>query len=236
MRATNGAARHRMIKRIQKRARGYHSGRHKMYRVMCEALRRADVQAFASRKQKKRTFRSLWIKRISIACRAQGITYSRLISGLQKADIRLDRKQLSELAIHQPEAFNQIVTTVAAVLNTPAPVVVATGIKGYFEKLTAKDGRHYFNLKAGNHEVILTSQMQPSAAAVDLLIAQVQARAADASAFVTATANNGEIYFNLTAADGTILGHSETYPTGAVLQKGLESVQRNGPTTKIVVR
>lgn len=109
MRATNGAARHRMIKRIQKRAKGYYSGRHKMYRVMCEALRRADVQAFASRKQKKRTFRSLWIKRISIGCRELGITYSRLISGLQKADIRLDRKQLSELAIHQPDAFKQII-------------------------------------------------------------------------------------------------------------------------------
>jgi len=109
MRATNGAARHKMIKRIKKLARGYHSGRHKMYRVICEALRRADVQAFASRKQKKRNFRQLWIRRISTGCRTYGITYSRLVSGLQKADIRLDRKQLSELAIHQPEAFKDII-------------------------------------------------------------------------------------------------------------------------------
>lgn len=235
MRATNGAARHRMIKRIQKRARGYYSGRHKMYRVMCEALRRADVQAFASRKQKKRTFRSLWIKRISIACRAQGITYSRLIAGLQKADIRLDRKQLSELAIHEPEAFNQIVAKVSATIASAPVVASATGIKGYFEKLTAKDGRHYFNLKAGNHEIILTGSMLPSVAAVDAAIAQVQARAADAGSFDTATATNSEVYFHLKAADGTVLGHSETYPTEAILRKGLESVQRNGPTTKIIV-
>ncbi len=243
MRATNGAARHRMIKRIQKRARGYHSGRHKMYRVMCEALRRADVQAFASRKQKKRTFRSLWIKRISIACRAEGVTYSRLISGLALADIRLDRKQLSELAIHQPEAFNQIVAKVAAILkaapasaaaSAPASPSIPSGIKGYFEKLTAKDGRHYFNLKAGNHEIILTGEMLASAAAVDAVISQVQARASAAAAYTTATATNGEVFFTLTAANGSTLGRSETYPTDAILVKGRESVQRNGPTTKIV--
>ena len=117
MRATNGAARHRMIKRIRKSARGYHSGRHKMYRVMCEALRRADVQAFASRKQKKRVYRQIWIKRISIACREQGVTYSRLISGLAMVDIRLDRKQLSELAINQPEAFKQVVAQAKAALE-----------------------------------------------------------------------------------------------------------------------
>jgi large subunit ribosomal protein L20 len=108
MRATNGASRHRMIKRLKKRARGYYSGRHKMYRVICEAVRRAEVQSFHGRKLKKRQFRQLWIKRISIACREQGISYSRLIAGLQKVDIRLDRKQLSELAIHQPAAFAEI--------------------------------------------------------------------------------------------------------------------------------
>ena len=109
MRATNGHSRHKMIKRIKKRASGFYSGRHKMYRVICEAVRRAEVQAFIGRKLKKRQFRQLWIKRISIACRAQGITYSRLIFALQKADIRLDRKQLSEMAIHQPEAFKLVV-------------------------------------------------------------------------------------------------------------------------------
>jgi large subunit ribosomal protein L20 len=110
MRATNGASRHRMIVRMKKRAKGFYSGRHKMYRVICEAVRRAEAQAFAGRKLKKRQFRQLWIGRISIACRSHGINYSRLIFGLQKADIRLDRKQLSELAIHQPAAFAEIVS------------------------------------------------------------------------------------------------------------------------------
>lgn len=114
MRATNGASRHKMIKRIKKRASGYFSGRSKMYRVICEAVRRAEVQGFAGRKLKKRQFRQLWIKRISIECRKLGITYSRLIAALEKADIRLDRKQLSELAIHQPAAFADIVAKAKA--------------------------------------------------------------------------------------------------------------------------
>ena len=117
MRATNGAARHRMIKRAMKRASGFFSGRHKMYRVVCEALRRADVQAFMGRKLKKREFRGLWIKRISTASRAEGITYSRLIAGLNKADIRMDRKQLSELAIHQPDAFKVVIAQAKAALG-----------------------------------------------------------------------------------------------------------------------
>ncbi len=116
MRATNGASRHRMIKRIKRRARGYYSGRHKMYRVICEAVKRAEVQAYFGRKLKKRQFRQLWIKRINIACRELGISYSRLIAGLQKADIRLDRKQLSELAIHQPAAFTLVVEKVKAAI------------------------------------------------------------------------------------------------------------------------
>lgn len=116
MRATNGASRHKMIKRLKKRASGYFSGRNKMYRVAAEAVRRAEVQGFAGRKQKKRQFRQLWIKRISIECRKLGITYSRLIAALEKADIRLDRKQLSELAINQPAAFAEVVAKAKAVV------------------------------------------------------------------------------------------------------------------------
>jgi large subunit ribosomal protein L20 len=116
MRATNGAARHKMIKRIKKRASGFFSGRHKMYRVICEAVRRAEQMAFNGRKLKKRQFRQMWIKRITIAVRAQGINYSQFINGLTKADIRLDRKQLSELAINQPAAFAEVVSKVKAAL------------------------------------------------------------------------------------------------------------------------
>jgi large subunit ribosomal protein L20 len=108
MRATNGAARHQMIKRLMKRAKGFWGGRHKMYRVACEAVKRAEQQSFIGRRLKKRQFRSLWIKRISIAAREHGITYSRLINALQRLDIRLDRKQLSELAILQPAAFAEV--------------------------------------------------------------------------------------------------------------------------------
>ncbi len=117
MRAYNGASRHQMIKRMKKRARGFYSGRHKMYRVICEAVRRAEQMAFRGRKEKKRQFRALWIKRIGIASRALGVPYSRLIAGLQKADIRLDRKQLSELAIHQPAAFAEVVAKAKAALG-----------------------------------------------------------------------------------------------------------------------
>jgi large subunit ribosomal protein L20 len=116
MRATNGAARHRMIVRMKKRAKGFFSGRRKMYRVVCEAVRRAEAMAFSGRKLKKRQFRALWIKRVGIASRECGLPYSRLIAGLQKADIRLDRKQLSELAIHQPAAFAEVVAKAKSAL------------------------------------------------------------------------------------------------------------------------
>ena len=125
MRATNGAARHNAVKRLKKRARGFYSGRHKMYHVICEAVMRAERTAYVGRKLKKRDFRRMWITRISIACRAlgeNGLPYSRLIAGLQKADIRLDR---SELAIHQPAAFADIVAKAKAALVRPVPAPAA---------------------------------------------------------------------------------------------------------------
>ncbi len=128
MRATNGAARHHAVNRLKKRARGFYSGRHKMYHVICEAVMRAERTAYVGRKLKKRDFRRMWITRISIACRAlgeNGLPYSRLIAGLQKADIRLDRKQLSELAIHQPAAFADIVAKAKAALVRPVPAPAA---------------------------------------------------------------------------------------------------------------
>jgi large subunit ribosomal protein L20 len=117
MRATNGAARHQMQKRIMKRAKGMRGGRHSQYRVAVESVKRAERQAFFGRKLKKRDFRQTWINRINIASRALGLPYSRLIAGLLKADIRLDRKQLSELAIHQPEVFAGIVKQAQAALG-----------------------------------------------------------------------------------------------------------------------
>ena len=116
MRATNVPAKHRAKKRLMKKARGFYAGRSKMYRHVLAGIKRAEHQAFVSRKLKKRDFRRLWITRINIASRQLGLPYSRLISGLQRAGIVLDRKQLSELAIHQPEAFAKVVDLAKAEL------------------------------------------------------------------------------------------------------------------------
>ena len=116
MRTTNGAQKHQRKKKIMKAARGYYGGRHSMYRHAKTAVKRAEKQAFIGRKLKKRDMRQLWITRINIASRDLGLPYSRLIAGLAKADIRLDRKELSELAINQPAAFAAIVEQAKAAL------------------------------------------------------------------------------------------------------------------------
>lgn len=83
--------------------------RSKLFRQATEAVDRAMVLATKHRKEKKREYRSLWIARLSAACNANGIRYSRLIEGLNKANIVLNRKMLSEIAIHDPEGFRSIV-------------------------------------------------------------------------------------------------------------------------------
>lgn len=133
MRATNGAARNRSKKRLLKAAKGFYSGRRKMYTVASEAVMRAEQMGFRGRKEKKRDMRQLWIKRISIASRGlgdEGMPYSRLIAGLHLADIRLDRKQLSELAIHQPAAFADVVKQAKAALAA-APTSQGPGAFGF---------------------------------------------------------------------------------------------------------
>ena len=109
MRATNGAARHQAKKRILKSAKGFRGARSKHWRTVIVATMRAERHSFIGRKLKKRDMRRLWITRINIASRALGLSYSNLIAGLNKADIRLDRRQLSELAIHEPSAFEAVV-------------------------------------------------------------------------------------------------------------------------------
>jgi large subunit ribosomal protein L20 len=108
MRATNAVARHQAKKKVMKRARGYFGARHRQHTEAMQAEMRAERSSFVGRKLKKREMRRLWITRINIAARINGIAYNQLIAGLHKADIRLDRKQLSELAIHQPAAFATI--------------------------------------------------------------------------------------------------------------------------------
>ena len=90
-------------------AKGFYSARRKHFRKAKEQVERSLVYAFRDRKQKKRDFRKLWIVRINAACRLNGISYSRFINALKKANINLDRKILADLAMSDPEVFSEIV-------------------------------------------------------------------------------------------------------------------------------
>jgi len=97
-------------RKILKAAKGFLLSRGKLLRTATEAVNRAMVYAYRDRKVRKREFRSLWIARINAAARMNKISYSRLIDGMHKASIEIDRKMLSDLAIHDPRGFEQIVT------------------------------------------------------------------------------------------------------------------------------
>ncbi len=116
MRTTNGAARTKAKKRMLKKAKGFRGGRRNMSRTVQETLVRGGVFAFRDRKAKKRDMRSLWIIRINAACRALGLRYSELIAGLAKADILLDRKVLSDMAVNDAAGFEQVVGMAKAAL------------------------------------------------------------------------------------------------------------------------
>src|SRR5918996_5565799 len=105
MRTTIGAARRRKKNRLFKKAKGYTGGRGRLIRSVKETLLRAEAFAFRDRRARKREFRKLWIIRINAACRERGLKYSEFINGITKANIMLDRKSLSELAIHDAAAF-----------------------------------------------------------------------------------------------------------------------------------
>ena len=115
-RITNAPASRKRRKRILKQARGFYGGRSRLFRTATESVDRAMSMAYEHRKQKKRTFRAMWIARLNAACRAQGISYSRFIEGLSKSEIGLNRKMLSEIAIHDPDGFTQIVEQVKSKL------------------------------------------------------------------------------------------------------------------------
>ena len=104
-RATNAPASRKRRKRVIKQAKGYWGNRSRLFRYAHEAVNHANQYAYRDRKNKKRTWRSLWIVRINAMCRAYDTTYSRFMNGLKKAGIELDRKQLSEMAIHDETAF-----------------------------------------------------------------------------------------------------------------------------------
>ena len=108
-RVRKGAARHQAKKRLFKAAKGYRGPRSKNLRLAKEAVVRAAVGATRDRRRKKRDFRGLWITRLGAACASRNIRYSRFIYGLKLAQIAINRKMLSEMAIHHPECFDQIV-------------------------------------------------------------------------------------------------------------------------------
>jgi large subunit ribosomal protein L20 len=117
MRAKNGSARNKRKKRLFRKVKGFVGGRRRLLRSAKETLLRAGMFAFRDRRAKKRDFRKLFIIRVTAAAEMRGIRYSKLIHGLRLAKIGLDRKSLSELAIHDPETFDAIVTKVRTYID-----------------------------------------------------------------------------------------------------------------------
>jgi large subunit ribosomal protein L20 len=117
MRARKGAARNKAKKRLFRKVEGFVGGRRRLLRTAKETLLRAGMFAFRDRRAKKRSFRRLFITRLSAAAEMRGIRYSRLIHGLKLAGIGLDRKSLSELAIFDAETFDAIVNRARAELD-----------------------------------------------------------------------------------------------------------------------
>jgi large subunit ribosomal protein L20 len=113
-RVRKGAARRQAKKRVLKAVKGHRGSAGHLYRLAKEATVRAAVNARVDRKRKKRDFRGLWITRLSAACRQRGVRYSQFINGLKKANIALNRKMLSEIAIADPKGFDAIVEAVKA--------------------------------------------------------------------------------------------------------------------------
>ena len=109
MRVKTSVASRKSKKRLFKAASGYYNARRKCIRTVKESVVRARAYAYTGRKIKKRDYRSLWIIRINAAAKMHGLRYSQLINGLSKANISLNRKSLSEIAINNPEVFSEIV-------------------------------------------------------------------------------------------------------------------------------
>ncbi len=117
-RGVTSKARHNKILR---KAKGYYGARSKLYKTAKQAVTKAGQYAYRDRRQRKRQFRALWITRINAAARQHDMSYSRLINGLNLAEIEVDRKVLADIAVHDPEAFGVIAAQAkAALANTPA--------------------------------------------------------------------------------------------------------------------
>lgn len=116
-RVKRGVTAHARHKKVLDQAKGYYGRRKNVYRVAKQAVIKAGQYAYRDRKQRKRQFRSLWIVRINAAARDNGLSYSRLINGLHKADIEIDRKVLADLAVNDKAAFAAVAEAAKAALE-----------------------------------------------------------------------------------------------------------------------
>ena len=116
-RVKRGVSAGRRHKKVLGKAKGYYNARRKVYRAAKQAVIKAGQYAYAHRRAKKRDFRALWIARINAAARVHGLSYSRLIAGLHKAGIEIDRKLLADLAVNDGNAFGAIAEQAKAGLN-----------------------------------------------------------------------------------------------------------------------
>jgi large subunit ribosomal protein L20 len=119
-RVKRGVTAHAKHKKVLKAAKGYYGRRKNTIRIAKQAVEKAAQYAYRDRKRKKRTFRALWIQRLNAAVRPFDLNYSRFIDGLSRAGITVDRKVLSDLAIHEPAAFQAIVEKAKAALPQAA--------------------------------------------------------------------------------------------------------------------
>jgi large subunit ribosomal protein L20 len=115
-RVKRGVTAHARHKKVLKKAKGYYGARSKIYRVAKQAVIKAGQYAYRDRRQRKRQFRQLWIARINAAARENGLSYSRLINGLKKAGVELDRKVLADIAVYDKPAFAAIAEKAKACL------------------------------------------------------------------------------------------------------------------------
>jgi large subunit ribosomal protein L20 len=115
-RVKRGVTAHAKHKKVLKAAKGFYGRRKNTIRIAKQAVEKANQYAYRDRKRRKRTFRALWIQRLNAAVRPFGLTYSRFIDGLSRAEIMVDRKVLSDLAIREPAAFQAIVEKVKGAL------------------------------------------------------------------------------------------------------------------------
>lgn len=115
-RVKRGVVARRRHKKILKQAKGYYGARSRVFRVAKQAVIKAGQYAYRDRRQRKRQFRALWIARINAGARINGLSYSRLIAGLKRAEVEIDRKVLADLAMNEQQAFAAIVEKAKAAL------------------------------------------------------------------------------------------------------------------------